>query len=580
MRHALLAFLGLIVFTWLGFELFPGHSYLRGATQLYVPIIERLASPGFLSRDLVATHPNVSYTVYDEVTLFLKDIAGLDFRTGLLLQQILFRLAWLSGLFLTARACGLDKFWSVLVAAIASLGTSLPGASVALLDPEPVPRTFALGLTFLAIGWLAREKPLLAGLSAGIALVYDARVAAPFWIMLLTAFAVDKRIRYLLRPCLPILLVFALLLANLAQLQPGAPQAQDVFARLSASVGAIQIVRTPWVWVSTWAPDEIWHYLAILVIGFWATYRIWFKLNRQLRWMFISLPLMGVLSVPISYTLLEVLRWTVVSQIQPAKTLVFTVAFCLLACAIAGLEAARKRRMREAILWIAVVFFIEMNARILDALNLTHSLYACQSVLALILGGAVAWIAMESPIGNRRLPALLVPCAAMLIIPFAARFDGRGSPEHGQELRQVNQLAQWAIENTWAGSVFAFPDAFQSLQPGVFRANSQRALWVDWESGAQSIYSESFAEEWWVRWQQMMKPPFSPKRLQTMLSLPVDYYVLKRDNSLSAGQVGRTISIPAAFTNDEFVVYEANQLRNAPGILQLTKARPALNYSN
>ena len=110
MRSALLAFAALVVFTWLGLELFPGHSYLRGATQTYVPIIERLASPGYLSRDLVAIHPNVTYTVYDEVALFLTQAIGLDLHLTLELQQALFRFAWAAGIYLIARACGLDRF--------------------------------------------------------------------------------------------------------------------------------------------------------------------------------------------------------------------------------------------------------------------------------------------------------------------------------------------------------------------------------------------------------------------------------------------------------------------------------------
>ena len=52
-------------------EIFPGHTYLHSATQIYLPMLERMDSPGYLSRDLVATNPNVSYTIYDEVTLFL-----------------------------------------------------------------------------------------------------------------------------------------------------------------------------------------------------------------------------------------------------------------------------------------------------------------------------------------------------------------------------------------------------------------------------------------------------------------------------------------------------------------------------
>jgi hypothetical protein len=40
---------GLVLFTWLGFNCFPGHTYLQSDTQVYLPMIERISSPGFLA---------------------------------------------------------------------------------------------------------------------------------------------------------------------------------------------------------------------------------------------------------------------------------------------------------------------------------------------------------------------------------------------------------------------------------------------------------------------------------------------------------------------------------------------------
>ncbi len=89
MRRTLLLCFGILIVTWLEFEFFPGHTYLQSETQIYLPILERLDAPGFLSRDLVATHPNVTYTIYDEVTLFLHEGVGLNFQTALTTQQLL-----------------------------------------------------------------------------------------------------------------------------------------------------------------------------------------------------------------------------------------------------------------------------------------------------------------------------------------------------------------------------------------------------------------------------------------------------------------------------------------------------------
>ena len=125
----------------------------------------------------------------------------------------------------------------------------------------------------------------------------------------------------------------------------------------------------------------------------------------------------------------------------------------------------------------------------------------------------------------------------------------------------VIQLADWAAQNTWGSSMFLFPDAEHGLEPGIFRALSQRALYVDWKSGGQVNYFESFGEEWYTRFKQTMMGDFTALRLEKMLDLPVDYYVLKREHKLKG--------IKPVFENKEFVVYDAQDLRNSSTSLRL-----------
>lgn len=511
MRRAFLLLMGIAAVTALEFQVFPGHTYLQGDTQLLLPVLERLDAPGYLSRDLVAIHPHVTYTIYDEATLFLHEAGRLDFKTALLIQQLLCRAAATSGVFLLALAAGVGDTFALLLAALVNLGAALMGPAVLLTDPEPTPRALAFGLTLLAMGLLAREKPLLAGLMAGLALVYHAPTAAPFWAVVLLAFIFERRLRPLLRPALSILLVFCLLLANLAQLQPGAVDPQPLFAKISSPLAQLQQFRTSYVWVSLWAGREIWQYLGIWICGVWATTRIWPSLNLQLRWLIVALPLYGIFSVPLSYVLLENLRWILAPQLQPARTLVFTVALASLSCGIAGVRAAMARRIWEATLWLVVV--------------------------------------------------LAAPLASIFTMQPLAGVCTRHSNEAA-----ISQLAAWAENDTWGSSMFLFPDAGREFYPGIFRAESRRALWADWESGAQVIYADSTAEEWWQRWRQTMQPGFSVPRLKTMLSLPIDYYVLKRAHQLA--------KVRPVFENQDFVVYDATDLTN-PAWLRTPTPQPA-----
>ena len=494
MRRVLLLALGVAAVTAFQFEVFPGHTYLRGATQLYVPMLERLDTPGYLSRDLVAAHPSLTYTIYDEATLFLHDTFHRDIANALVWQQILFRVAEIAGVMLLLLSAGVSDLPALLITLFLNIGASLAGPAGMLVDPEPVPAAFALGLTVLGMGCLAREKPLLAGFSAGVALIYDLTVAAPFWIAILVAFCCDRHMRRLVRPCLTILAVFALLLANLAQLQPGISDSQPIFSQLPAQFAFIQQFRIPEAWVSLWPKNYIYGYLASCCICIWAVTRIWRVLSRPMKWMLAALPFLGFASIPLCRLLLDHLRWGAISQAQPLRALIFVILVAWLACAIAGVAAFQRRGYREAFAWLGV-------------------------------------------------------CALFVAL-------GCLRPRPDGEKQAIAEVAAWA-EGTWGSSLFLFPDAGHDLYPGVFRAESRRGLWVDWESGAASEDSNAVARMWWDRWNQTMAAPFSPDRLRSLLSLPIDYYVLKQTNRLSG--------IQPVFSNNKFVVYDAQDLNRSSG---------------
>jgi hypothetical protein len=568
MRRALLLCAGIVAVTWLGFEVFPGHTYLQSDTQIYVPMLERLDAPGYLSRDLVATHPHLTYTIYDEVALFVHAIAGLSFKKVLIGQQLLYRGAGVLGAFLLAQAAGLDNLLAFLVAALLNLGAALIGPGVCLVEYEPLPRAFATGLVLLGVGLLVKEKPLLASLAGGLAVLYDAAVAAPFWIVVLAALIFDVRLRPLLRPAATVLLIFVLLLANLAQLQPGVLEPQIFFGKVSASMAALQHYRASHAWVSLWAGRDIWHYLVIWACGLWATARIWPALNRQMRWFFVLLPLLGILSVPASYLLLEQLRWSLIPELQPARELLFTVAMTSLACSIAGIRASLQRKNWEALLWFTVAFALPVRVRILDLLRVNDPTNLVQLTFCVALASLLAAFLSQFGLKKLRPVPLVVPVLAIAAAPTIGRVANYAKIDK----EPIAEVTDWAEANTWGSSMFLFPDAGRELYPGIFRAESRRAVWVDWNSGSLGNYSDSFASDWWERWQQTMEGSFSPQRLHNMLSLPVDYYVLRRANQLAG--------IKPVFGNREFVVYDSGDLRKSATPLHLGRSQAETNYSN
>lgn len=504
MRRWLPVALAIAAITLLEFHVFPGHSYLRADSQIFVAMIERLAAPAFLSRDLVATPPHLVFTAFDEITLLLHRVAHQDFQSVLAWQQLACRAAAVLGVFLLASSAGIKDFPALLVAALVNLGAPLPGVSVSITEPEPVPHAMAFSLCLLALGLLATGKPLLSGFAGGIALLYQPATAAMLWAAVALSFILSRQLRPLLRPMLTILFIFLLLLANLAQLQPGVIDSGAFFHRISPGWLRVLRERTPEVIISTWSAKAIAFYLLVFAGGVLASVRIWPSLNRQSKYMGAILLFGGLLSLPLSGILLEVFRWSLIPQLQPARALLFTVTLSLASATVAAARAVSSRKRLEVAAW-------------------------CAFTLAISIGTQ------------------------------AKTDNGLDTTSRSS----VRELASWARENTWGGSMFLFPDAGRAIDPGAFRAESIRAIYADWNGGELSKYFEDFAREWDSRWHSTMAGTFSARRLQESLDLPVDYYVLRRANALER--------VRPVYSTRDYVIYERHDLRKETMPLKLIR---------
>jgi hypothetical protein len=69
-----------------------------------------------------------------------------------------------------------------------------------------------------------------------------------------------------------------------------------------------------------------------------------------------------------------------------------------------------------------------------------------------------------------------------------------------------------------------------------------------------------------------MEGQFSPARMQGILSLPIDYYVLKRVNQLA--------DVKPVFENREFLVYDSRDLKKSATPLRRAGNQASTNYSN
>ena len=502
---------------------FPGHTWLQQDSQIYAPILEHLRDRSVLRNDLLVQQPHVAFTVYDEVTLGLRAVTGASFHTLLAGQQIAARALGIWGLLLMAEAAGLAFWPAVLVAAICSLGAAVAGPAVLTLEYEPSPRAFALPLLICALGLAVRGRHWAAGVAGGAALLYHAPTAAPFWTVYAVMMVWPKQGRGERRRALGPMVAASALLLVCARWQSGAGEPQQFWARLDAGQEALQRLRTAYVWVSAWPVQDLWHHALLLVVFAAALWRVRAAMGVELRAMLAGLAAVGVLSVPLSWLLLEQAKWGLIPQLQPMRALLFLTLGVQFLTAVAGARALGERRMAEAFGWFALAYMVPMQPL------WTGPFEGQRLAVAVVLAGATVMLRARGAV------------AAALVAYFAIPFVGGVVNYPALHTEDLAELSAWARANTPKDAVFLFPDVNKGLAPGIFRSDALRAVYVDWKGGGQVNYLKELGEQWWFRWQQTRN--FQAGDLPKYGALGVSYVVLREPMARAAVHQNQTYAV-------------------------------------
>jgi hypothetical protein len=324
-----------------------------------------------------------------------------------------------------------------------------------------------------------------------------------------------------------------IVLAMAAHFQEGATEAQLFFSRISPQIERLQRLRGPYAWISEWWRDWLPYYLGLYVASLAAYARLRERAPRGLRCFLIGFPLVGILSVPLSYVLLEKMKWGLLPQAQPLRALLFVTVIAEFSAAAAGIVAAQARRYFEAAAWFLLVYLVPLNTS-----------QTAVPTAALLAAGAsfAAW----SDARKFRWSAVTmagVAIAGFFLLPTLGRMHAYPQM-HTPELAQ---LSGWARASTPPDAVFLFADAGKQLQPGIFRAEALRAVYVDWKGGGQINYFADLGEQWWTRWQQVLATPFDARNVARYRELGIDYVVLSPRNRLA--------DRAPVFENGAYVVY-------------------------
>lgn len=332
-----------VAITLFSFFVYPNHTYLQSDTQIYAPVLEWLEDPSLYSSDQIPQGAHVSLTIYDEMARLFRHVTG-SFESSLQFQQLIFRAGGIFGIFLIATSTGLATGPALLVAWLSSLGAAIAGPAVLTVEYEPVPRGFAIGLTFLSLGFALHRKYWFAGAAAAIAFLYHAPAVWPYYLVVL--FFWRRREFFLpLGAAIGFLILLALP-------QSGIAERQRLFAILTPEHASIQEVRASYVWVSAWFSQHVVFYIACLAIILAADRRLKAILPEQLRQIIFLMTAIGILTMPVSYLLLEKMHWALFPQLQPMRALLFPVQFAIILAAIAAVTV---KPYAVRALWLAVV---------------------------------------------------------------------------------------------------------------------------------------------------------------------------------------------------------------------------------
>lgn len=514
MRERLEVGAAILALTLLSYFQFPGHTYLAQDTQIYVPMLEHIWDSSALTHDIVAPKPHLSFTLYDEIAISLRWITRSSFQAVLTAQQLVFRALQILGVYLLALSFPLARSRALVVAAMFALGATIAGPAVLTFEYEPTPRAFAVGLIFLAIGLAAQNHLLWADIVAALAFLYHPPTV---WVFLLVYLWVTLRHRHY-RDLWPLAAGIAILFVA-SRFQAGAGEPQAFFMRVTPELEKLQRMRAAYNWISTWPARWFWQYILLWILSLVAFWRVRPNAAREFL---IGMPAIGILSVPLSYLLLDQLKWGLIPQVQPARALLFVTAFAVILGAAAGIRAAEWGRSIESICWFALVLTVPINVPFFAQSQQNLFLVI---LLAGVLSGTLALQRF------RFAPVLL---ALVVVVPsFALPYLAHVRNYPQADLAALNDLASFAQTQTPKDAVFLFGDAGMNLDPGVFRAKSLRAVYVDWKSGGQINFSEPLAKEWWQRWLDTKALHFEPWTLSRLPALGIDFLVLTPSHRLT-----------------------------------------------
>src|SRR5262249_25673094 len=157
-------------------------------------------------------------------------------------------------------------------------------------------------------GLVAHGRYMAGALAGSAAFLLHAPTTYPFWIVyaVLGLWPSKTRRSRLYRLWIFLRALFVLLFSSGAPSR--GPPGPSFLARLDTQQEGLQRMRASYIWISIWAPLWLAHYVFLYTVTLLGVARLRNTLSPELRFFAIGLPLIGILSVPVSYLMLEKMK--------------------------------------------------------------------------------------------------------------------------------------------------------------------------------------------------------------------------------------------------------------------------------
>jgi hypothetical protein len=397
------------------------------------------------------------------------------------------------------------------------------------------------------MGLLETARPRAAAVAALLATVYHPTTTAPFWACLAFYWLMRRDQRKTLAPLVGAAVAAAAVLGAARLLQAGPVEGQAWFGRITPEVEAVQRLRGPYNWIGMWPREWLRQYPLLMLFVYAAWRRLRGDMTPAVKWFSLALPATGLALGVFQFLLLDLGKWVLLPQFQPARSVLFITVFAQLLGAAAAWKAAVRWRALESAAWLMVVFALPANSVVLELFTRAFSPGPGLRRLALVAALSLLATSAAALWGRLGRPLAVALLAAAIAVPFVL-IPTWGAMRNAPALHsdELEQLTGWAKGSTPAGAVFLFADAKRGLEPGIFRAEALRAVYVDWKGGGQANLLPRFAEEWKRRWGAVGGCNVPLKSLEAYRSLGIDYLV--------TGPANRPAGVEPVYRNPRYEV--------------------------